>query len=154
MSLKFAADNTLGKLAKWLRILGFDTTLDTEDSGEIFSDRAANGRIVVTRTGKIRKRFSDRKLVFITSNDPGMQLKQVITEIGIRQSDLRLFLRCVRCNVTIVNVEPAEVYGQVPDYIHESCSQFKKCPRCYQIFWPGSHTRRALERIENLFGKV
>ena len=154
MFLKFAADNSLGKLAKWLRILGFDTTLATEDSGEICSYRAITERIVVTRTEKIRKRFSDRRLIFITSNDPGMQLKQVITEIGIRRSDLRPFLRCVRCNVTIVNVEPAEVYGQIPDYIHESYSQFKKCPQCDQIFWPGSHTRRALERIDNLFEKA
>ncbi len=154
MSLKFAADSTLGKLAKWLRILGFDTTLDTEGSGEIFSDHAVNGRIVLTRTGKIRKRFSDRKLVFITSNDPGMQLRQVIAKIGIRRSDLRPFLRCIRCNIAIVDVEPGDVYGQIPDYIHESYSQFKKCPQCYRVFWPGSHTLRALERIENLFEKA
>jgi len=151
MSLKFAADSNLGKLAKWLRILGFDTILDTENSGEIFFDHAVNERIVVTRTGKIRKRFSDHKLVFITSNDPGMQLKQVITETGIRRSDLRPFFRCVRCNFAIVDVEPCDVYGQVPDYIHQSYSRFKKCPQCDRIFWPGSHTRRALERIENLF---
>ena len=154
MSLKFAADSTLGNLAKWLRILGFDTTFDTEDSGEIFSDNAVNERIVVTRTGKIRKRFNDHKLVFITSNDPGMQLKQVITEIGIRRSDLRPFLRCIRCNIAFVDVEPGDVYGQIPDYIHGSYSQFKKCPQCNRIFWPGSHTSRALERIENLFKKL
>ena len=151
MSLKFTADSTLGKLAKWLRILGFDTTFDTEDSGEIFSVHTVKERIVVTRTGKIRKRFSDHKLVFIISNDPWIQLKQVITEIGIRRSDLRPFHRCIRCNIAIVDVEPGDVYGKIPDYVYGSYSQFKKCPQCNRIFWPGSHTSRTLERIENLF---
>ena len=151
MSLNFAADRTLGKLAKWLRMMGFDTTFDAEASAELFRDQVESDRIVLTRTGAIQQRLGDRRLVFITSNDPGSQLKQVITEIEISPSDTQPFSRCINCNVPIVEVDPDDVYGLVPDYIYENHSVFHKCLQCKRIFWSGSHIKRALEIIENLF---
>ena len=151
MALNFAADRTLGKLAKWLRMLGFDTTFVADVSAELFNDHVEIDRIVLTRTGTIQKRLGDRRLVFITSNDLESQLKQVIAEIGIDPSDAQPFSRCIHCNIPIVEVEPDDVCGLVPDYIYENHCEFQKCPQCNRIFWPGSHIKRALERIENLF---
>ena len=151
MSFIFAADRTLGKLAKWLRLLGFDTAFGAEASTHCFKDQLENGRIVLTRTGSIREQLSDHRWVFILSNDLDSQLKQVITEIGIRRSDTQPFSRCIHCNIPIVEVDPDDVYGLIPDYIYENHSLFHKCPQCNRIFWPGSHFKRALERIENLF---
>jgi hypothetical protein len=152
-AFKFAADSTLGKLAKWLRLLGFDTTFETNDSDEVFTDHAENGRVVITRSKNIRKQLGDHKFIFIASNNPGMQLKQVLAEIGIHRSVLQPFSRCIQCNIEIVDVGPDEVYGLIPDYIYESHNKFQKCPQCSRIFWRGSHTKRALEKIDNLFEK-
>jgi uncharacterized protein with PIN domain len=151
MALCFATDRTLGKLAKWLRILGFDTTFEIDVPAELFYEHLERDRIVLTRTETIKKQFSDHRLVFITSNHLDEQLKQVIAEIGICQADTRPFSRCIHCNISIVDADPVDVYGLIPDYIYETHKEFHKCLKCNRIFWPGSHIKRSLEKIEHLF---
>jgi uncharacterized protein with PIN domain len=151
MAFYFAADRTLGKLAKWLRILGFDTTFEIEVPAELFYENLEKDRIVLTRTGTIKKQFRAHRLVFITSNYLDVQLKQVIAEIGICPAHTRPFSRCIDCNVPIVDADPDDVCGLIPDYIYEINNAFHKCLQCNRIFWPGSHTKRGLERIEQLF---
>jgi len=151
MTLCFAADRTLGKLAKWLRILGFDTTFEIDACAELFYAHLAIDRIVLTRTAAIKKQFSGHRLVFITSNYLDVQLKQVIAEIGLRPADTRPFSRCIHCNIPIVDADPDAVCGLIPDYIYEIHKEFHKCMQCNRIFWPGTHTKRILARIEHLF---
>ncbi len=151
MTFYFAADRTLGKLAKWLRILGFDTTFELDVSAERFYTQLEKNRIVLTRNEKIKKKFRDDKLIFITSNHLDEQLKQVIAEIGIRPADTRPFSMCIHCNAPIVDVGLNEISGRVPDYIQETHNEFHTCLKCKRIFWPGSHTKRSMERIEHLF---
>ena len=102
----------------------------------------------------IKKEFKAHRLVFITSNHLDLQLRQVITEIGICPADTRPFSRCIHCNVPIVDADPEDVCGLIPDYICETHIEFRKCLQCNRIFWPGSHTRRSLERIEHLFDVI
>ncbi len=151
MALCFAADRTLGKLAKWLRILGFDTIFESDASGKSFFAYLNEDRIVLTRTGRIKTQFTAHRLAFITSNCLNEQLKQVIVETGIRSADIRPFSRCIHCNVPIVEVDKNDVSGLVPDYIFETHNEFNTCRQCNRIFWPGSHTKRTMERIEHLF---
>ena len=150
MTLYFAAYRTLGKLTKWMRILGFDTTFEIDASDELFYEHLPIDRIVLTRTGTIKKQFSDHRLVFVTSNYLDVQLKQVIAELGIRPADTRPFSRCIHCNIPIVDADPDDVCGFIPDYIYEIHNEFHKCMQCNRIFWPGSHTKRSLERIAHL----
>ena len=154
MAFCFAADRTLGKLAKWLRILGFDTNIEIDVPADRFYMYLEKDRIVLTRTGAIKKQFRAHRLVFITSNHLDVQLRQVITEIGICPADTRPFSRCIHCNVPIVDAAPEDVCGLIPDYIYETHNEFRKCLQCNRIFWPGSHTRRSLERIEHLFDVI
>jgi len=151
MVLYFVADNTLGKLTKWLRMLGFDTTFGIDSSAELFYDRLEKDRIVLTRTRAIKKQISTRRLIFIRSNYLETQLKQVIVENGIRPLDTRPFSRCTYCNIPIIPVNLHDVCGLIPDYIYETHSEFYTCSQCHRIFWPGSHTKRALKRIAYLF---
>ena len=151
MVICFAADRTLGKLVKWLRILGFDTKFGINVPANRFDAHLEKNRIVLTRTRAIKKQIRTHRLVFITSNHLDMQLRQVITEIGICLSDTRPFSRCIHCNDPIVHVALEDVCGLIPDYIYETHNEFHKCLQCNRIFWPGSHFRRSLERIENLF---
>jgi uncharacterized protein with PIN domain len=154
MAFCFAADRTLGKLAKWLRILGFDTNFEIDVPAELYYTHLEKDRIVLTRTGTIKKQFRTHRLVFITSNHLDLQLRQVITEIGICPTDTRPFSRCIHCNVPILDAAPEDVCGLIPDYIYETHNEFHKCLQCNRIFWPGSHTRRSLETIEHLFDSI
>ena len=150
----FAADRTLGKLAKWLRILGLDTLSESEASGRRFfqlpSAYADENRIVLTRNNRLKKHLGGHRLVFIMSNHCDEQLRQVITETGIREADLHPFSRCLHCNLPVHGIAKKDVYERVPDYIFASHDKFHTCLGCNRIFWPGSHTDRSLERIRCL----
>jgi len=151
MAFCFAADRALGTLAKWLRILGYDTVYESDSSSKSFFENLEDDRILLTRTRKIRKKFAVHRTVFITSNYLVDQLKQVVDEIGINPSDIRPFSRCTQCNFTIAEVKKEEVYGRVPDYIWETHDTFNECSQCRRIYWSGTHSVRSMEIINQLF---
>ena len=151
MNPSFAAEKTLGKLAKWLRLLGFDTLVEPEITDERFIETLENDRIVLTRTQRTKKQLVSRKFIFIESDHLEKQLNQVVQELGLKVADTRPFSRCLRCNLQIVAVAKDSVWGRVPDYIFQTHDLFQECPRCGRIYWPGSHTQRSLEKIRTLF---
>lgn len=152
MNYCFAAERTLGKLAKWLRLLGFDTIFEAQNSSGIFSDGMQSERILLTRTQAVREQYGMRQHIFIESDHVRDQIQQVIQELGIVFEDIQPFSRCLSCNVKITEIEKDAVLGQVPDYVWETHDIFQTCPECKRIYWPGSHTKRTMERIEELFG--
>ena len=152
MNFRFAAERTLGKLARWLRLLGFDTVFENEIEGNCFLKRIKPGTILLTRTRQAQETLSaSQRFVFIESNDTSSQLRQVVDELGIERHDIRPFSRCLNCNVIIESIDKYEICGQVPDYIWENNKSFQFCPECNRIYWPGSHTERSLERIREIF---
>lgn len=148
----FAAEKTLGKLCKWLRLLGFDTLYEPELSGREFVASLEKDRILLTRTRRIQKQFASCRLIFIESDHLENQLSQVFRELGLKSEHMRPFSRCLQCNAPIVAVEKNSLRDRVPDYIFQTHDHFQKCPECDRIYWPGSHTRRGIEKIRQLFG--
>ena len=146
MEKHFAAEKTLGKLAKWLRILGFDTIYDPD-----IIDPAKSERIVLTRTKRIIDEYNTDKLLFIKSDKPFKQLKEVILALGIVKEDIRPFTRCIRCNTKIRLIAKDSIRSVVPDYVWESQDSFKACNKCKRIYWQGSHTNRSMELIKRVF---
>jgi uncharacterized protein with PIN domain len=148
--IRFAAEMTLGKLAKWLRILGFDTFYAPNVSGEKLID-IGKGRILLTRTKRIRDMKTAQERIFITSNNPFDQLREVVQTLGLTMKDIHPFSRCIRCNLPIRTVEKKVVRGMVPDHVWETQEVFHTCSRCRRIYWPGSHAHRSRDRIKRLF---
>jgi uncharacterized protein with PIN domain len=146
----FTAERTLGKLAKWLRILGFDTFYGPAVSEKQLIN-ADNRRILLTRTQRIRDANLSDECIFIASNDPFEQLREVIQALGITRKDIRPFSRCIRCNASIRRIQKDAVRKMVPDYVWETHDSFRVCVLCQRIYWPGSHTRRSLDIVERLF---
>lgn len=147
----FTAETTLGKLAKWLRILGFDTVYQAGVSGDGLPDPAGKNRILLTRTKRVRDRSTDHKLVFINSNDPYEQVREVLQALGIGAADTRPFSRCTRCNILTRQVDKDAVRSRVPAYVWETNSTFQICSRCRRIYWPGSHIQRSYDIIKQFF---
>ena len=146
METNFAAEKTLGKLAKWLRILGYDTIYDP---GII--NPAESGRILLTRTKRIRDEYTTDKLIFIKSDKPFKQLQEVIKTLGIVHEDIKTFTRCIKCNTEIRTINKNSIRSVVPDYVWENHDSFKACIECKRIYWQGSHTKRSMEIIKKLF---
>jgi uncharacterized protein len=146
METKFVAEKTLGKLAKWLRILGFDTIYDPD-----IKNTAESGRILLTRTKRIQDEYTTDKLIFIESDKPFKQLQEVVKALGIVNEDIKTFTRCIRCNTEIRTINKNSIRSLVPDYVWENQDSFKACIECKRIYWQGSHTKRSMEIIKKLF---
>ena len=148
--IRFAAEMTLGKLAKWLRMLGFDTVYWEKTAGEELIDSVEN-RILLTRTKRIRDMKSVIERIFITSDRPFEQVREVVFALDIVKEDIHLFSRCIQCNAPTRSIEKNEVRGKVPDYIWATQETFRTCRHCRRIYWSGSHTQRSRDIIEKIF---
>ena len=146
----FAVERTLGRLGKWLRLLGFDALFETECPPGGFSARCGPGRTLLTRTRRVAEAKTAPAPVFIRSNDPLEQVGEVVRALGLTAGDLRPFSRCLRCNAPIETLPREEARGAVPDFVWETQPSFSRCPRCRRIYWRGTHTARSLERIGTL----
>lgn len=151
MDFCFAADHTLGKLAKWLRILGFDTFYPV-DIDIKFLNSLEPDRIILTRRTLCRPEgHTEIPVVVIRSDHYWEQLLEVVRAVGMRAESIRPFSRCICCNSAIQPAVKADLQGKVPDYIWETNDFFRICPGCRRIYWSGSHVERSMERIRSLF---
>jgi hypothetical protein len=151
INYRFLADRTLGKLAKWLRLLGFDTVFENDVRPESDFNQLLKDRILLTRIVQYPHRPNAERVVFIEENDIYGQLKRVVDNLEITQGDIRLFSLCSRCNSGVAKVDKQSIWGLVPDYIWETHDQFHRCPQCERIYWAGSHTERSRKIMEQLF---
>jgi uncharacterized protein len=145
----FVVDSMLGKLAKWLRILGFDACCERLDNQEQIEGYRRRGFILITRN---RRWSGQPRVLWLTANDPIEQLRQVVALVPVTQKEIRLLRRCLRCNETLQETAPEGVPGQVPDYVLATHSSFYRCPNCRRIYWPGSHPERMIQRLELTLG--
>ncbi len=152
--MRFAADSMLGRLATWLRFLGYDTLYSNDTRDDQFFSLADRGRILLSRNTKLREKIASEKYVFIEDDDPERQLLQVVRLLGLNPGPEKFFTRCTLCNGMIESVESADVFGDVPDHVWTSHKRFSRCDRCGKIYWPGSHLGRARKEIERLLAMV
>ena len=148
---RFVVDTMLGKMAKWLRVLGFDTRYEHLTLRDQLATYREAGFHVVTRNQK----WCGHPGVFcINANDPMEQLQELIAQASVTESEIRLFERCILCNERLLQIPREQAFGLVPDYVFETQSAFFQCPSCQRIYWPGSHPGRMLKRLREALGWV
>jgi len=148
--VKIAVDRSLGRLARWLRILGEDAAWEPDLADADLISLAGRGRMVVTRTRRVAEKLAPDRVVFITAPDPAGQLAQAARALGLSLDPERFFSRCARCNAPVVSLPREEALGRVPDYVYETQPAFTRCPACEKIFWPGTHRTRALDFFQTI----
>jgi uncharacterized protein with PIN domain len=150
MDERFVADRNLGKLAKWLRILGYDTVYDRADADRDFLRRAdKERRIALTRKRELNRSSYPVRLVIVKADHVEGQLGEVIKALDLLPDPSRRMTRCLICNALLEEVEKAAVEGLVPSYVRQTCTRFLRCPLCGRIFWPGTHSRRVEEYLKS-----
>jgi len=146
---KFVTDASLGRLAKWLRLLGYDTVVFPEEAGRaLLRLAAAENRIVLTRRKDMIQRQFSGALFIITDIDVGNQLNKVIEKFSLKIDRQKMFGICLECNRNLNPVNREDVYDLVPLFVFENCNEFNRCPRCLKIYWTGTHQRNALWFME------
>ena len=139
--MSFIADAMLGRLARWLRLLGHDTLYErdiTDDALLIIARR--EGRIILTRdTRLIQRRAAKGQALLIVSNDTAGQLKEVMEHFSLKAMDTP---RCSLCNGLLVQVmDKRSLKDLVPEYVflHQGKEGFFRCSECGHLYWEGSH---------------
>jgi uncharacterized protein with PIN domain len=143
--VKFITDLNLGKLSKWLRILGYDTVYYTGNVDRSFLRMAQKeGRVALTRKRDLAQRQFSGELVVIHNDRVENQLNEIIDKRSLVPEPDQLFTICLKCNEKLRAVSREEVSGMVPDYIFRRHTRFHLCPRCSGIFWPGTHKEKVV----------
>ena len=144
--MNFIADGMLGKLSKWLRILGYDVSYSaTLNDAELARIARMEDRILLTRDTQLVKR-KGLKSVLSRSDQPEEQLRQLVDELDLRV-DVDSFTRCLVCNTLLVDVEAQAVASQVPAYVLATQAHFRCCPTCARVYWRGTHWQRMRDRL-------
>jgi uncharacterized protein len=150
--VRFIADNMLGKLAKWLRILGYDTSYfrDAED-GRLVAIARREGRVLLTRDTRLLLRRRLCPMLFVRHDRVWEQLRQVVGELGLSMGE-RLGSRCIRCNRSLAPLAKDRAAGRVPAYVFRHHDAFFQCEGCGRIFWGGTHLTHMEETVRALCG--
>ncbi|MCE5212848.1 MAG: Mut7-C RNAse domain-containing protein [Deltaproteobacteria bacterium] len=147
--LRFLTDASLARLAKWLRLLGYDTAVFPKEAGRAMLRRAdAEARIVLTRRRDMIERQFSGTLFLITDIIVGKQLNAVIEKFSLKIDGQKMFGICLECNEKLIALEKEEVRDLVPPYVFENCDKYNQCPRCKKIYWMGTHPGNALRFME------
>jgi uncharacterized protein with PIN domain len=146
--MKFLADNMLGRLAIWLRLLGYDTAYhhDATDAQLARIARAEN-RVLLTRDVELTRRRAVRAIL-IESEQVEEQLRQVFHALNLTAREA--FSRCAECNSVLEEVSKESVRGQVPPYVFHTQERYRRCPRCARIYWRGTHWARMVGQMQDL----
>ncbi|WP_242393289.1 Mut7-C ubiquitin/RNAse domain-containing protein [Anaeromyxobacter oryzisoli] len=148
--VRFVLDVHLGRLARYLRMLGFDARW-RNDAGdeEIARAAATEHRIVLTRDAGLLKRRIVTHGYLVREADPRRQLAEVVRRLDLVRG-IAPFRRCLCCNALLEDVRKEDVLDHLPPRVRERHERFRRCPSCGRVYWAGTHHRRMEQVIEEL----
>jgi uncharacterized protein with PIN domain len=145
-NLRLIADVMLGRLAKWLRLLGYDTRYDNAaDDMTLLRIAQAEDRVLLTRDRALSHKRGVRA-IWIESQHLEAQIEQVRAAVG-PPPDSSL-TRCAVCNARLESIAKAHVKDRVPPYVFQTQAEFRRCPQCERIYWAATHVARMREILE------
>jgi hypothetical protein len=144
--MKFIADVMLGKLARWLRVLGIDVAYSNQlTDDEILEIAESEDRIILTRDVPFAARTKHRQCTLIRSDHYPVQIRQVLDTFNIKK--FAVFSRCLECNTPLQDVDKEEVFEKIPPFVYLTQDRFAVCPTCKRVYWHGTHANEMLKRI-------
>jgi len=142
----------LGRLARWLLLMGYDTAFvsrgETPDMDAV-GQAAREGRVFLTRDTRIPEVRGARKVV-LRGQQLEDQLRQLFKELGEKPDPALYFTRCSLCNVALKAVEKEAVLAEVPEKVKELDTPFFRCPRCAKLYWAGTHVQNTLDKVRKI----
>ena len=150
---RFLADSNVGRLARWLRALGYDASYEPAlDDRRLVALALAEGRVLLTRDADLMQRRviarGPLRAVLLRSDHVAEQVRQVLADLQLAPG--RALSRCLECNVELAPRSRAAVLDRLPQHVRATQSRFSQCPRCGRVYWPGTHWARMQERFTGL----
>jgi len=148
--IKFILDEHLGKLARYIRLCGFDTLISKEfTDNEIVRISVSEKRIILTRDKQLLKNRLVTHGCWIRSVHTDEQIIEVFRRFDLKNMIIP-FSRCLECNSLLIDVSKDEIQDRLLPGTRKYYENFKKCPGCDRIYWEGSH----FERMKKMLGKL
>jgi len=148
--IRFILDGHLGRLAAYLRMLGFDVAYDSDIADEILADQAVSQqRILLTRDRGLLKRKSILRGYCPRSTDPIAQLQEIVRRFDLIDR-IQPFTRCMACNGLLHDVDKSNILHLLEPRTRKHIHHFKQCSVCGKVYWRGHHTEKMGQVIENL----
>jgi len=146
---RFLADAMLGRLARWLRVVGVDTLqLPTDAPDVALVARARDDeRVLLTRDRHLIRELRPHRELAIESQVPLVQLGEVVHAFALKRP-VELLTRCLLDNTPLIEMTPAEIIEEVPPRSRELTGPMRRCPSCGRAYWRGSHVRRMEAALE------
>ena len=142
----FVADVMVGKLARWLRVLGFDVLYSNKyQDDEIIRISDSENRLILTRDVQLASRRPASQCLFIKSDHYKEQIQQVIRSLNL--NNFKAFSRCLECNSPLEEVSKEAAFEKVPPFVYLTQERFARCPQCDRIYWRGTHTQEMRKQI-------
>ncbi len=160
--MKFIADSMLGRLARWLRLIGYDSLYypDIEDSLLLRIAREEN-RTLLTRDTRLVKVRGLQNYLLLKDNDTFDQLKHVILAFKLlpaansgKSISVPCPSRCSLCNQVLDSISGEEVKAHVPEYVFETCDSFKHCSNCGRFYWKGTHHELLQRKLSEIIDDI
>jgi len=154
---KFIVDANAGKLARWLKMLGYDTLFYNDiDDDELVAIGLKERRLIITKDTQImlRRVVSSGKVkaLLVTQDDPKAQFRQLVDTLKLNRE--KQFTRCLECNVLLVHRGKDEVAGLVPPYVFQTQTQYYQCPECQRVYWRATHWQHMTQELNTLLGQT
>jgi uncharacterized protein len=151
---RFVLDNHLGRLAAYLRMLGFDVIYRNDfDDDELVQISASEDRILLSRDRRMMMRKVVRWGYCLRSLNSREQLDEVLRRFNLYQ-EISPFQRCLRCNTPLEIVSKEAVLDRLEPLTKKYFEDFRICPNCGQVYWKGSHFEHMQEMIDRIQGKT
>lgn len=149
--MRFILTRELGKLAKWLRILGFDSVYFTQGSlSSLVIKALQETRVILTRNHHLPKVRAIQAVELKSERITG-QLKETLRALNIKPDSAMIFTRCTVCNAELKPIAKQEVKAKVPEYVFQSQEKFLTCPGCQRIYWQGTHWGQVSKTLEKIW---
>jgi uncharacterized protein len=151
---RFVTDAMLGKLTKWLRVMGIDVVYGRDIGDEqVLQCAASEGRVLLTRDRRLMRRQGLARRVFIESDYYHEQVRQVVQAFHLANR-IEVFSRCIRCNTPLQTIAKEVVAGRVPSYVFATQMAFKHCTACDHLYWGGTHRDNMLRQLHTMLGDL
>jgi uncharacterized protein len=151
--MKFIVDCMLGKLAKWLKILGFDAIyLNKAEDRDLLRLARREKRVLLTKDQELLQAAAGLPRLFVKSDNWQEQLTQVLEAFRLRNR-AKPHSRCLLCNVELKRIPKRMARNLVPPFVFERAPSFAICPACGRVFWPGTHFEDMDLKIARIFRK-
>jgi len=149
--VKFILTKELGRLSKWLRILGFDTVYYNQDTlSSLIIQALRDERIILTRNQRLPQ-ARGLKIVLIKNEKIKAQVAEILQTLKIKPEPEMMFSRCTLCNAQLADIAKDKVKDKVPEYVFNTQEDFITCPQCKRVYWQGTHwgnVRKTLEEAK------